>query len=42
MLNSIIDLVRQNAGGLLQSPSIPADRKDEAVTVAGTSILDGL
>ncbi len=42
MLNSIIDLVRQNAGGLLHSSLIPNDRKDEAVTVAGTSIFDGL
>jgi hypothetical protein len=42
MLNSIIDLVRQNSGSLLQSPLIPANRQDEAVTVAGTSIFDGL
>lgn len=42
MLNSIIEIVRQNAGSLLQSPLIPADRKEEAVTVAGTSIFDGL
>lgn len=42
MLNSIIELVKQNSGTLLQSTLIPAEKADEAVTVAGTSIFDGL
>jgi hypothetical protein len=41
MLQNFIDLVRTNASQL-QSPLIPAERKDEAVTLAGTSIYDGI
>lgn len=41
MLQNFIDLARNNAS-LLQSPSIPAERRDEAVTLAGTSVFDGI
>lgn len=42
MLQNLINLARENAGALLNDPAIPADRKDEAVTLAGTSIFNGL
>ncbi len=41
MLQNFIDLARNNAS-LLQSPLIPADRSEEAVTLAGSSIFDGI
>jgi hypothetical protein len=41
MLEQFIDLVRENAS-MLQHPAIPEARKEEAVTIAGSSIYDGI
>lgn len=43
MLQQLIDLVKENAGGVINSdPAIPGDKKQEAVNVAGSSIAGGL
>jgi Bacterial protein of unknown function (DUF937) len=43
MLDSLLDLVKQNAGSaIINNPAIPNERNDEAVSEAGNSIVGGL
>ena len=43
MLDQLIKLVRENAGNAIENnPDIPADKKQEAVNAAGSSISTGL
>ena len=43
MLQQIINLVKENAGDVINNnPDIPADKKEEAFQVAGSSVADGL
>lgn len=43
MLQQLTDLVKENAGGIINNnPDIPADKKEEAFQVAGASVADGL
>jgi len=43
MLDQLINLVKENAGqAILNNAAIPAERKEEAVQVAGDSVIGGL
>lgn len=43
MLDQLINLVKEHAGPLINNdPAIPADKKEEAINVTGTSIAGGL
>ena len=43
MFQELINLVKENAGSVIQNnPAIPADKKEEAVQIAGSSVMDGL
>jgi hypothetical protein len=42
MLDNLITLVKQNASAVLNNPDIPAEKKEEAINLAGTSIVGGL
>ncbi|MBA4167009.1 MAG: DUF937 domain-containing protein [Chitinophagaceae bacterium] len=43
MLDQLINLVKEHAGNAINNnPAIPADKKEEAVNVAGSSVAGGL
>ncbi|MEO8583930.1 MAG: DUF937 domain-containing protein [Flavitalea sp.] len=43
MLQELINLVKEHAGSVINNnPAIPADKKEEAVQIAGSSVIDGL
>jgi hypothetical protein len=43
MLDQLINLVKENAGDVINNnPAIPADKKEEAASVTGSSIAGGL
>ncbi|MEO5681844.1 MAG: hypothetical protein ABIQ88_04340 [Chitinophagaceae bacterium] len=43
MLENLLDLIKQNAGSaIVDNPAIPNEHNDAAVSMAGSSIMDGL
>jgi hypothetical protein len=43
MLQELINLVKESAGNTIANhPAIPVDKKEEAVQITGTSVIDGL
>jgi len=43
MFDNLLDLIKQNAGNaIINNPAIPNEHNDAAVSLAGTSIMDGL
>ncbi|MEO6313314.1 MAG: hypothetical protein ABIU63_16940 [Chitinophagaceae bacterium] len=43
MLENLFDLIKQNAGSaIIDNPAIPNEHNEEAVSMAGSSIMDGL
>ena len=43
MLENLLDLIKQNAGSaIVNNPAIPNEHNDAAVSMAGSSIMDGL
>ena len=43
MLENLLDLIKQNAGtAIIENPAIPNEHNDAAVSMAGSSIMDGL
>ncbi len=43
MLENLLDLIKQNAGSaIISNPAIPNEHNDAAVSMAGSSIMDGL
>ncbi len=43
MFDNLLDLIKQNAGSsIINNPAIPNEHNDAAVSLAGSSIMDGL
>lgn len=43
MLDNLLDLIKQNAGSsIINNPAIPNEHNEAAVSMAGSSIMDGL
>ena len=43
MLENLLDLIKQNAGtAIIDNPAIPNEHNEAAVSMAGSSIMDGL
>jgi hypothetical protein len=42
MLDNLNELLRDNASIIANNPAIPADKRDEAIKLAGSSIVGGL
>ncbi|HTL10496.1 MAG TPA: hypothetical protein VL307_19610 [Chitinophagaceae bacterium] len=43
MFDNLLDLIKQNAGSaIINNPAIPNEHNEAAVSLAGTSIMDGL